>query len=220
VSSKSGLAAVQPPRGSIRRSRKEQRPSEIINAAFEEFSKRGYEAARLEDVADRVGVTKGTIYFYFKDKRELFKAVVQKFIQPIFRQVAGLDSNYEGTTQELMHDQLKVIYRELVRNRRANQLMRLIIAEGPQFPELPEVYYREIVRHGIEVLRHVIERGVARGEFRRSRISEFPQLLFAPVMTAVIWNLLFNRLKPLDLDRYSEAHLDLLLNGLNAIRLE
>lgn len=218
VSSDRALAPAHRPRISQRRRRKEQRPGEIIEAAVQEFAKRGFAATRLEDVAERAGVTKGTIYFYFKDKEELFKAAARSSLEPALTEIEALAATFDGPAEDLLRAHLTVVYPKLVTSPRAGQIMRLMIAEGPQFPELVEFYYREIISHGMSILRRIIERGIARREFRRTGAVEFPQLIFGPVLAAIIWNLMFNKLHPIDFDAYSRAHIDLVINGLKAAK--
>ncbi len=214
VSSDRALARVPQPSASVRRRRKEQRPGEIIEAALQEFARRGFAATRLEDVAERAGVTKGTIYFYFKDKEDLFKAAARSSLAPALGEIEALGANFDGSAEELLRAHLRAVYPKLVKNPRAGQIMRLLIAEGPQFPELVDFYYREIISHGMTLLKRVIERGVARGEFRRTRATDFPQVVFGPVLVAVIWNLFLAKQHPIDFDAYARTHVDLIINGL------
>ena len=201
-------------RPSVRRRRKEQRPGEIIEAAILEFARRGFAATRLDDVAEKAGVTKGTIYFYFKDKEDLFKAAARSSLEPALNEIEALGAHFEGSAEELLRVHLSALYSKLVTNPRAAQILRLIIAEGPQFPELVEFYYLEIISRGIAILKRVLERGVARHEFRRTGAVDFPQTVFAPALAALIWNLLLGKHHPLDFDAYARTHLDLVLNGL------
>jgi AcrR family transcriptional regulator len=219
VSSDRAAAPAHRIRASVRRRRKEQRPGEIIEAAVHEFARRGFAATRLEDVAERVGVTKGTIYFYFKDKEELFKAAARSSLGPALNEIEALAANFEGSAEELLRVHLSVVYPKLVTNPRAGQIIRLLIAEGSQFPELVDFYYREIVSHGVSILRRLIERGVARGEFRKTKASDFPQVIFAPVLAAIVWNLLLGKKHPIDFNEYSRVHIDLALNGLKAAKV-
>jgi len=218
MSSEVAGARVSPARRSARRRRKEQRPGEIIEAAVLEFARRGFAATRLEDVAERAGVTKGTIYVYFKDKEELFKAAARSSLEPALSEIESLGANFDGSAEKLIRVHLRTVYSKLVKNRRAVQLLRLIIAEGPQFPELVDFYYREIITHGLALLKRTVELGIARREFRKTAAIDFPQVVFAPVVVAIIWNLLFSRQHPIDFDAYAEAHLDVLINGLKASR--
>jgi AcrR family transcriptional regulator len=199
---------------SIRRRRKEQRPGEIIEAALEEFSLRGFAATRLEDVAERAGVTKGTIYFYFKDKEELFKAAARSSLIPALTEIEALSLNFEGSAEELLRAHFRAVYPMLIKNPRARQIFRLLVAEGPHFPELVDFYYRDIITRALKLLRNVIERGVAQREFRRTRLTEYPQVAFGPVIGAMVWSLLMARKHPIDLEVFAQTHVDLLLNGL------
>jgi AcrR family transcriptional regulator len=214
VSSDPVAAPAKRIRPSVRRRRKEQRPGEIIEAAIREFSRRGFAATRLEDVAERAGVTKGTIYFYFKDKEDLFKAAARSSLEPALNEIEALGAHFEGSAEESLRVHLSAVYPKLVTNPRAGQILRLIIAEGPQFPELVEFYYSEIISRGIAILRRVLERGIARHEFRLTGAVDFPQTVFAPALAALIWNLLLGKHHSLDFDAYARAHLDLVLNGL------
>jgi len=198
----------------MRQRRRQQRLTEILEAGFEEFAQRGYAATRLEDVGERVTLTRGAIYLYFKDKEELFKAVVRSVIQPVLRQVRNLAQSFDGPTEELLRLLLMTFYREIARDRRRSRLLRMLVAEGPNFPELTEFYYREVIEHGIGSFKAAIRRGIDRGEFRPCLVKDYPQVVMGPALAAVVWSLLFGKTHSLDLDKYSRAHFDLLMNGL------
>jgi AcrR family transcriptional regulator len=206
--------ASSAPEKSIRRRRKEQRPREIIEAALHEFARRGFAATRLEDVAERAGVTKGTIYFYFKDKEELFKAAARSSLIPALKEVESLSLGFEGSAEDLLRAFFGAVYSMIITNPRARQIVRLLIAEGPQFPDLVEFYYRDIISRGQGILRGVLERGVELREFRRSRAIDFPQVVFGPVVAAMVWTLLMAKKHPIDLEAFAQVHVDLILNGL------
>jgi AcrR family transcriptional regulator len=199
----------------MRERRREHRLAEILRAGFEEFAQRGYAATRLEAVGERVSLTRGAIYLYFKDKEELFRAVVRSVIQPVLQSVRSVAGSFDGPTEELLQLLLTTFYREIARDRRRSRLLRVLVAEGPNFPELTEFYYREVIQHGVSCFKSAIKRGIDRGEFRPSPVSDFPQVVIGPVIAAVIWSLLFGKSHPLDLDKYSRAHFDVLMNGLN-----
>jgi AcrR family transcriptional regulator len=199
---------------SPRERRRQRRLAEILQAGFEEFAERGYAATRLDDVGERVSLTKGAIYLYFRDKEELFRAVVRSVIQPALQLVRDAARSFDGPTEELLRRLLMTFYREIARDRRRSKLLRVLVAEGPNFPELTEFYYSEVIQHGIGCFKAAIKRGIDRGEFRPSLVKEYPQVVMGPAIAAVIWSVLFNKSHPLDLDRYSRAHFDLLMNGL------
>jgi len=161
-----------------------------------------------------VSLTRGAIYLYFKDKEELFKAVVRNVIQPVLQQVKHLTQSFDGPTEELLRLLLMTFYREIAQDRRRSRLLRVLVAEGPSFPELTEFYYGEVIQHGIGCFRATIKRGIDRGEFRPCLVKDYPQVVMGPALAIVIWSLLFSKKHPLDLDEYSRAHFDLLMNGL------
>jgi AcrR family transcriptional regulator len=198
----------------MRDRRRQHRLAQILEAGFEEFAQRGYAAARLEDVGERVSLTRGAIYLYFKDKEELFRAVVRSVIEPVLQQFRNVAESFDGPSEELLRQLLMTFYREIARDRRRSRLLRVLVAEGPNFPELTEFYYREVIQHGIGCFKSVIERGIQLGEFRPGLVRDFPQVMMGPAIAAVIWSLLFGRSHPLDLEGYSRAHFDLLMNGL------
>jgi AcrR family transcriptional regulator len=198
-----------------RRERKDTRPQEIVAAAFEEFATHGYAATRLEDVASRARVSKGLPYLYFKTKEALFKAVVKSVITPHFDAIRKQMESTDMSSEEFLKGPFLAFIQELVLSRRA-AIARLLIAEGHKHPELTAFYFEHVISHGIEAMRNLIDRGVARGEFRPTQLREFPQLLIAPVLTAVLWRALFERHRHLDTDALLRTHIELLTDAIRA----
>jgi AcrR family transcriptional regulator len=197
-----------------RRTERAQRREQILAAAFEEFAVNGYAGACLDDVARRAQIAKGTIFLHFRSKRVLFRAVLRGFIRPVFSGFHGLLHEFSGTSDVLLRDLLSRQYVDVVGNCKARALLRLVIAEGGKFPELAQTYYREIVAPGTSALGLVIDRGIASGEFQPGIIRNFPQILAAPVVLAIVWTLVLGERHGLDFDAYREAHLDFVLRGL------
>lgn len=201
---------------SRRRRDRDIREHEILQAAFEEFAVHGYAATRLEDVARRAGVAKGLPNFYFANKAELFKAVLRRLVLPDWSALETQLERSDCSTAESLRSLIAVAYERLVGNPRARQLLRLLIAEGPRFPELTEFYYAEIVKRALGLLGRMLDRGIERGEIRSGPVLDYPQAIIGPALLAVVWQLLFAEHRPLDLAHYFEAHLDLVTNGLTA----
>jgi AcrR family transcriptional regulator len=199
----------------LRRSRKERhsRPQEIVDAAFQEFAAKGFAGTRLEDVAARARVSKGLPYLYFKTKEELFKAVVKSIVTPAFDAMRTEIETTTLSTEAFLKGPFLAFIQNIVGSRRAT-IARLLIAEGPKHPELTAFYYEHILSRGMATLRALIDRGVERGEFRATPLRDFPQLLIAPVLTAILWRTLFERHHHLDTDRLLETHISLLLDAI------
>jgi AcrR family transcriptional regulator len=204
-------ASGRPPR----RRRKEARPAELIRAGLEEFAVNGFAGTRLEDVARRAGVVKGTIYRYFADKEALFLAAVRMEVTPVFSEITGFIEVYPGTTRDLLKLIIETIHRQLV-NSDLRVLIRIIIAEGERFPVLTELYYAETVSKGRALLERVVERGIARGEVREGAAARLPLVLIAPALMAAIWRMTFDRHAPISCKAFLEAHIDLVFHGVLA----
>jgi AcrR family transcriptional regulator len=198
-----------------RQERRDTRPQEIVAAAFEEFAAKGFAATRLEDVAARARVSKGLPYLYFKTKEELFKAVVKSVVTPHFDALRGQMESTDLSSETFLKGPFLAFIQELVGSRRA-LIARLLIAEGHKHPELTAFYCDRVIAKGIEAMTGLIERGIARGEFRPTALRDYPQLLIAPVLLAVLWRALFERHHHLDTDALLKTHIDLILDAIRA----
>lgn len=200
------------PRPSKRTIGATERRAAIVAAGLEEFTAKGFAATRLDDVAKRAGVAKGTIYLHFKDKDALFQELVRTALGPLIVRIANPPIGVGGGSARAAVDMLAETFaREVIGTRRAD-IIRLIISEGTRFPQLAEFYYREVIAHGIVGMRKLIEYGIARGEIRNPKLAEFPQLLVAPMIVSVIWQGLFGKLAPLDVAAMLRVHLDMIFN--------
>ena len=184
------------------------RRAAILEAALDEFSARGFAATRLDDVAKRANVAKGTIYLHFADKEALFQELVRTMIGPI---VAGLEQSLpqDVPVRTVLEGMIGAFVKDIYGTRRRD-VARLIITEGARFPAIAEFYYREIVERAMTAMRKLIERGIDRGEIDHAMLAKFPQLVVAPGIVALVWSGLFERFAPLDVAGLMRAHLDIL----------
>jgi AcrR family transcriptional regulator len=202
-----------------RRRRKEARPQELIEAGFLEFAEHGFAATRLDDVARRAGAAKGTIYRYFEDKEALFMAAVRSRISPTLADMRGTVLAFPGSTEDLIRLLIRTLYARLVESD-LKVLLRIIVGEGAAFPTLAEMYHREVISRGRELLSAVVARGVERGELRAGPATDLPIVIMAPAVMATIWALTFDRVDPIAADRFLAAHVDLVLHGILAKPIE
>jgi AcrR family transcriptional regulator len=187
-----------------------ERRAIILDAALAEFAARGFAATRLEDIARRAGVAKGTLYLYFRDKETLFKELVRSRLSPLvgaIRTAAARDLSVRALVELILHVFLVEIY-----GTSRKDIIRLIISEGPRFPELAEFYYREVIARVLPLLRKRLRQAVKTGELRHDALARFPQLLVAPAVVAILWSALFDRLSPLDAKAFLRAHLEVLFS--------
>ncbi|MBX9590770.1 MAG: TetR/AcrR family transcriptional regulator [Hyphomonadaceae bacterium] len=188
----------------------ETRREAILDAALAVFAEHGYEAARLDDMAARAGVAKGTLYLYFKDKEALFEALVRGAVSPIMGRL-GEAAAAPGMTVASVLELFFAMFQKEVLGTRRKLVLRLVISEGPRFPALAEFYYREVVSQGLKMMRNVARHGVATGELSSEALARFPQLIVAPLLLATIWDGLFSKIDPLDVPGLLRAHRELLL---------
>lgn len=196
-------------RGPRYRRLKEERPQQITEAAFAAFAENGFAATRVEDVAQRAGVSKGLLYLYFKTKEELFKAVIKgvviRRVDKLIEVVESTDLSSEDFLRGPMASFMKSIPGSPVA-----VVIRLLLSEGPRHPDLVDYYWQNVVSRGLGAITQFIERGVERGEFQRTAVNDLPQLILAPMMLSMVWNMLFTK-AALDTDLLIDTQIDMLL---------
>jgi AcrR family transcriptional regulator len=185
----------------------------ILSAALDVFVENGFADTRLDEVAARAGVAKGTIYLYVPSKTALFEELVRSTIRSpidgIGAQVAAMDLPLDAILR-LMFTRM----REEVLETRRREVIRLILSEAGRFPELAELYHREVIGRGMGLLRTVLKRAAERGEIEAEHVLRFPQLVVAPFLVALLWTNLFQQYEPLDVKAMLDAHVDLLVRAL------
>ncbi len=198
----------------VRARRKAQRPQEILHAAFDEFVERGYTATRIEDVANRAGVTKGTIYLYFQNKEELFQDVVRKLSQPIFNEEQFWQEHQNRPSDELVRLYLDTVYEHMTVNPYSREILRFLISDGRSFPDLTASHYEEFVRPILTMLQHILEKGVREGIFRaEAAASQMSYILLSPALTLTIDKLLDCQTDLPELGDYVNAHYEMIMRN-------
>jgi AcrR family transcriptional regulator len=201
--------ADSPSSGDIgRKARSAARRDAILAAALDEFSARGFEATRLDDVAKRADVAKGTIYLYFRDKKTLFQELIRDMLTPIVGSIEAMGA--ADLPMAVLAERIVDLFVREVYETRRKDVIRLMISEGRRFPKLAEFYYREVLSRIIAAVRALLARAAARGEVPRGLV-DFPQIIAAPGLVAIIWSGLFERFEPLDVRAMMKAHVDMLL---------
>jgi AcrR family transcriptional regulator len=195
--------------------RKEARPEEITAAALDLFVERGFANTRLEDVASRAGISKGTLYLYFENKEELFKAVVREGLVSPLAVMKGVIEQFRGSSFDLLRILMHGWW-EKVGATRVSGIPKLIFAEAGNFPELARFYVAEVLEPGHRAISAILKRGIARGEFRALDPVQTAPLVAAPMVAIMMWrnSLAQHGSQAIDPLRYIEAHLDMLRRGL------
>jgi AcrR family transcriptional regulator len=184
----------------------------IVDAALDEFAAKGFAGTRLDDVARRAGVAKGTIYVHFRDKESLFEELVRSSLGPIVAAAEAMP-DVDMPLRQFAEHFVETFAREILGTRRRD-VLRLIITEGPRFPALAHIYYRLVVQRALRLLRARVRRAVERGEVHSDALERFPQLLVAPAFIALVWQSLFAAFEPLDVATMLRTHVDLLFKAI------
>ena len=195
--------------------RKDARPGELASAALELFVERGFAATRLDDVAKRAGVSKGTLYLYFDSKDDLFKAVIREGIVSRIVEFEDRMRAYQGSSADLMRLLVKTWWQKIGATKLAG-ITKLMMSEAGNFPELARFYHDEVIVRGMALFTAAIQRGIDSGEFRPIELEHTPHICAAPVVMLMLWRNSFDLcgIEKMEPDAYLATHTDLLVRGL------
>lgn len=191
--------------------RKDARPEEIARAALQLFVERGYSATKMEDIAAAAGVTKGTPYLYYENKAEILKAVVRTGLLEQVLETESLLADPAASAADLLRT-MTYKWWHSVNDAQSGGLLKLMIAEASNFPDLAQFYYDEVILRSRQMVQALLERGIASGEFRPDlELEPTIHTITAPIIMAMIWQHSFARFEPQPQD------LDGLLANIHAI---
>lgn len=200
--------------------RKESRPAELLDAALDLFVERGYAATRLDDIASRAGVSKGTLYLYFANKEELFKALVRENIVRLLDRFRAEIEDSDAPAAALVDTFLRTWWREFGATRLAG-ICKLIMAEAGNFPEVARFFHDEVIRPNDELFGSIVARGIASGEFRAVDAETATHLWIAPLVLKAMWSHSFELCGlaggSIDPERMLDTHVELILAALRPV---
>ncbi len=204
---------ARPPRAR----RKDDRPAELLDAALDTFRAKGFAATRMDDIAARAGVSKGTIYLYYPSKQAIFEALVRETLLPNLGRVeAVVAASPLGAA-----DTLRLIANaiaEIAANSRLVGVPKIVLAEAGNFPDLARFYRTEVIGRGLSLVARVIARGIEAGEFRPMDPDIAARLFFSPIILSALWQATFAPIEetPVPPAAVVALHLDTWLRGMAA----
>lgn len=198
-----------------RQRRKEARPSELTDAALELFVEKGFAATRLEEIAARAGVSKGTLYLYFDSKEVLFQAVIREGILPVVDEAEAFAARHQGSSFDLLSIIL-LGWWENIGATRLSGIPKLMVAEAQNFPEVARFYYENVIRRGRALIAAALRKGMADGEFRQLDVDTCIDVVIGPMLTLLVWRRAMAHClgDTPDPRAILQAHLDILRHGL------
>lgn len=198
--------------------RKEARPGELLDAALDLFVAKGFAATRAEEVAAKAGVSKGTLFLYFKSKEDLFEAVVRENItHQITQGIAELEA-FEGTTAELLRFAMFEWWNR-VGNTKASGITKLVMSEASNFPTMAAFYQDNVVKPAHQLIRAILQRGLDRGEFRALNMDYAVYSVIAPLIFLTMWKHSIGPCcmdMPLDPEDFISSQADIVIHGILA----
>lgn len=192
-----------------------KRPQEILEAALALFVEKGFAGTRLDDVAERAGLSKAAIYLYFKDKEALLEGVISQTISANVGTMEGLARSHQGKVADLIPAILEFMASR-IEDTPMPSIAKLVIAESRAYPEMGRFYLKEVIGRGIPMFEGLIAKGVAQGEFRPVDPALTVRSLVGPMLLGIVWKTVFEPLggEPLDVRALARHHADLMLRAL------
>jgi len=201
-----------------RERRKEARPGELLDAALDLFVEKGFAATRVEEVAARAGVSKGTLFLYFQSKEELFKAVVRENISGRFQQWNAEFEAFEGSSADMLAYCMATWW-ERVGATKASGINKLMVSEAKNFPEIAAFYQHEVITPGQTLIRRILQRGIDRAEFRAMDLDYAVYSVVAPMIFLILAKHSMGVCVPanfeIDPQKYIASQLATLLHGMS-----
>jgi AcrR family transcriptional regulator len=202
-----------------RERRKEARPGELLDAALDLFVEKGFSATRVEEVAARAGVSKGTLFLYFPSKEDLFKAVVRENIANKFPTWQEEFISFEGSSADMLRYAMTSWW-ERIGKTRASGITKLVMSEAQNFPEIADFYQEEVITPGNAMIRRILSRGVQSGEFRPMDLEQAVHIIVAPMIFLMMWKHSMGACaasaKIVDPEQFIHMQVDVLLHGMSA----
>jgi AcrR family transcriptional regulator len=202
-----------------RERRKEARPGELLDAALALFVEKGFAATRVEEVALRAGVSKGTLFLYFQSKEDLFKAVIHENIASLFPTWNEEFNSFKGTSSDMLRYAMQTWWTRMG-NTNASGIAKLVMSEAQNFPEIAAFYQTEVIRPGNTLIRQILARGVNSGEFRPLDLDQAVYTVVAPMIFLMMWKHSMGACAAsadiVDPERFIHLQVDVMLHGMTA----
>jgi AcrR family transcriptional regulator len=200
-----------------RRRLKEARPQQLLDAALTLFAEKGFAATRAEEVAQRAGVSKGTLYLYYPSKEELLKAVIREHLSSRIAAGAAAAEKHRGPVAELLREVFARWWLEVF-DSPTSGVFKLIITEVRNFPEIAEFYVTEVIQPAENLIARIVQRGIDSGEFEALDIPNVVHSLCLPMVMLCIHKHSLGACPGHQEDytphEFGRAHVDLVVRGL------
>lgn len=208
-------AADTPPTPKFRR-RADARPDEVLDAALALFIEKGFAATRVDEIAKRAGLSKGTVYLYFASKKDVLKGIVRRAVTPVADQTIAMMAGFEGSPRDAITMAMSGLAMRFD-DPSVMAIPKLIIREAVVSPEIAQLYRKEVLNAALPMLKTIISKGIASGYFRAVDPELTVRSIMGPILIHVLLDEVFG-ITPeggMRMDRLIENHLDIFFDGLS-----
>ncbi|MDJ0922875.1 MAG: TetR/AcrR family transcriptional regulator [Henriciella sp.] len=169
---------------------KDSRRQELLDAALDEFFERGFSAARMEDIAKRAGLSKGTLYLYFDSKDALFKAIIDALATPNLEVISAIATSAPSFSEAL--DRVAVFAPTVIRTSKLPRLMKVIVGDSHTFPEILIEYRQNILDRILGLFGELLSQAKAAGEIEVEDPYLAARIVMGPMLLSGLWHALFS----------------------------
>lgn len=187
----------------------------MLSAALDEFYEKGFTAARMDDIAERCGLSKGTLYLYFNSKVALFNGLIETIAKPnqsklieMMTLAPSAESAITAITEFMPH---------LIEHSQIPRLIKILVGDSGAFPEIVQQYKVQVIEQALTALAEVFKRSNESGETRIAEPELFSRLMVAPVIFSAVWKAVFAQPDNpgFDMSGLFKLHQKIMLNALN-----
>lgn len=203
------------PKRAITDEAKATRRDALLDAALDEFFERGFAGTRMDDIARRAGVSKGTVYLYFESKEELFQALIASVTSPRIEEIEAIAANAASVFTALQ--QIAIFAPIMIRESNLPRLLKVIVGDSHLFPEIVTRHRKNVVERILAAISGMLEAGAARGEIATEDPSLTARLVIAPIVMSGMWQAVFGRDADahVDLEAMFQIHLHMVTRALS-----
>ncbi len=195
--------------------RKDERPLEIMMAALDLFVQKGFSATKIDDIAKRANVSKGTVYIYYSSKENLFKTMVYELMVPKISEVEDYIATYKGSQIKLLR-MVAVQWWVTIKASGLTGIPKLIISEADKFPDITKFYVIEVIHRIQAILANIIKAGTTNGEFREVNPILSARVILSSLVYFSMWDISLKKYDQngLKVEDLIEQQIDIVINGI------
>lgn len=163
----------------------DKRKQEILQKSLDVFIDEGYEDATFQKIADRCGITRTTLYIYFKNKHEIFLGSIKELLSELEKSLYGFLSNDSMSSEEILRNVFRVIIEECDNNRKLFSVLLNYLMQLKKSGIDPDTRVKRRVIKVRHLLSTILIRGIKAKEFADMNVKDMNELLYGIIESAI-----------------------------------